>query len=373
MFEAAYLLLADGSRYEGKAIGLPAVTTGQLCFNTAMTGYQEVYSDPSYYGQILISTVAHVGNYGVIPKEDEAEGPQVRGIVIRHYSPHYSRASAKESLHSYLLRHRCTGIVGVDTRALVRHLVREGAQNALICANDEPLERLQQKLSETPSIEGLDFSMHVTTPKAYAFGPDTPKVKVAVLDFGIKRAILRQLAARGIGGMVFPANTTFETLSAYPADGYFLSNGPGDPAAMDKVVPVIEELVATGRPLFGICLGHQLLARACGLKTHKLHFGHRGINHPILDKRTKQAFISTQNHGFVVDQASVAACQTLDVTHVHLNDGTVAGIHLQNKPIFSVQFHPEASAGPQDGEYLFDKFADYLSAVRKEKTYVSYS
>ncbi len=373
MCQKARLLLADGTSYEGVGIGAPGVTTGELCFNTGMTGYQEMYSDPSYYGQILISTAAHIGNYGTVNEEDEAAGPQISGVVLRSCSSFQARTSSSQSLHDYLTRHKRTGIAGVDTRALVRHLGKTGAQNALICNVPQPdFAALKKQLAAVPAMAGIDLSASVTTPQAYDFGSVTPKAKLAVLDFGVKRAMLRHFTSRKVGGRVFPASTSFAVLAAYAADGYFLSNGPGDPAAMDAVLPVIQELLGTGKPLFGICLGHQLLARAYGVTTYKLPFGHRGLNHPILDNEENKAFISVQNHGFAVDKVSAKACNMLRITHVHLNDGTVSGLRVKEKPVFSVQFHPEATPGPQDGAYLFDKFVQSLFSLKKENACVSH-
>lgn len=368
----ALLLLADGSLYKGTRIGAAGTVGGELCFNTGMTGYQEVYSDPSYYGQILISTAAHIGNYGTVSAENESTGPQLRGIVIQNYATFQSRAAAEQSLDAYLSQHPCIGIADVDTRALVRHLTHTGAQNALISTVKKPVNVLKALLDKVPAMEGLDLAEKVSTAKAYVFGPTRPQARIAVLDFGIKRAILKHFESRNIGGMVFPARSTWAEIAKYEADGYFLSNGPGDPAAMDYVLPLIRELLATQKPLFGICLGHQLLARAYGLRTYKLPFGHRGLNHPILDQETKKAFVSTQNHGFAVDKKSVNRCKDVQITHTHLNDGTVAGIRVKDKPAFSVQFHPEAAPGPQETSYLFDRFAHMLYHKEKKKARVSH-
>lgn len=363
----ALLLLADGALYRGHALGARGISYGELCFNTGMTGYQEVYSDPSYYGQILISTTAHVGNYGVLDSESESKGPQVSGVVLNSYSDYISRAAATKSLEDYLIEHNRVSITGIDTRSVVQHLTQTGTQNALICSASPPssIEALKEILYKAPTMEGRDLSAQVTTSEAYSFGPSTPKYRIAVLDFGIKRSMLKHFATRGIGGKVFPARTSFETLTSYDAEGYFLSNGPGDPAAMDYVLPIIQQMIKSQKPIFGICLGHQLLARSYGVSTYKLPFGHRGMNHPVLDKRQKKAFMSTQNHGFSVDRSSFERCHLLEETHTHLNDGTVSGLRAVDTPVFSVQFHPESTPGTHDALYLFDQFTQMLQAASK--------
>ena len=368
---ASLLLLSDGSLYKGQALGAIGTTAGELCFNTGMTGYQELYSDPSYYAQILINTTVHVGNYGTLSEEDESKGAQIRGLVLNNYSPYVSRGRSQRTLEDYLLAHSCVSITGVDTRALVRHLTRQGAQNAVICSEDRSVQSLEALLAEIPSMEGLDLSEQVTTPKAYAFGPALPRVRIACVDFGMKRSILRHFSDREIGGMVFPAHVSFEELSSYEAEGYFLSNGPGDPSAMDYVLPLIKDMRATRKPIFGICLGHQLLARSYGVETYKLAFGHRGLNHPIMDKVRQRAFVSTQNHGFSIKRSSLEKCKEVEETHTHLNDGTVAGIRDVSQPAFSVQFHPESTPGPRDAGYLFDQFVGMLKDNQKNKKYVA--
>ena len=360
----ALLLLADGRTMEGRLLGVEKVVCGELCFTTAMSGYQETYTDPSYYGQLLISTATHIGNYGTCDTENESATLQPKGIVVQRCATHASRKAATHTLDAYLARHTCIGIADIDTRALVHEVRRQINQHALIAPLGLPLDSLKVQLKESMSQEDKDLSLRVTTKKPYAFAPTKGKARarVAVLDFGIKQAILDAFIERKIEGKVFPADTSTKTLMAYDAEGYFLSNGPGDPMTMDARLPMVRALMKTGKPLFGICLGHQLVARACGATTYKLPFGHRGLNHPILDIKKNKAFMSVQNHGFAVDADSLAQIKDIELTHRHLNDQSVAGLALRNAPVFTVQFHPEASPGPREAGYLFDKFVHMLSS-----------
>jgi carbamoyl-phosphate synthase small subunit len=356
----AWLLLEDGTLLQGKAIGKSGTTGGEICFNTGMTGYQEIYTDPSYYGQIIVNTTAHIGNYGVNDEEVESSSPKIAGLVVNDFSSIFSRRTASGSLQDYLDANGVVGISDIDTRKLVRHLRSAGAMNAIISSEFSEIEVLKKKLSEIPSMEGLELSSIVSTSEAYEIGvPDAP-YRVAALDFGIKNNILRNLVERGCYVRVFPAKTDFKQLKDWNPDGFFLSNGPGDPAVMDYAVETVKEILESSLPVFGICLGHQLLARAAGCGTFKMHHGHRGLNHPVKNLETGLGEITSQNHGFAVKMEDVEASNQVKLTHVHLNDGTVAGIKVLDKPAFSVQYHPESSPGPHDSRYLFDQFIDLI-------------
>jgi carbamoyl-phosphate synthase small subunit len=356
----AVLVLEDGTVFDGVAIGKIGTTTGEIAFNTGMTGYQEVFTDPSYYGQILVMNSAHIGNYGVHKDEVESDGIKVAGMVIKKFSDGYSRPSAMKSLQEYMEDFNKVGISDVDTRALVRHIRDKGAMNCIISSENLDIETLKAQLKEVPSMEGLELSSKVATTEAYEVKPENAEFKVALLDFGVKRNIIRCLVDRGCHVKVFPLNASLEEINAFEPDGYMLSNGPGDPSAMPKSIELVKSIVELNKPVFGICLGHQILGLSQGLETEKMFNGHRGINHPIKNLKTGKGEITSQNHGFVISQQSAEANANVDVTHVHLNDDTVAGIELRGKDIFSVQYHPEASAGPHDSRYLFDQFVDNM-------------
>lgn len=351
----AYLLLQDGSLFEGTAIGKKGTTGGEICFNTGMTGYQEIYTDPSYYGQIVVNTSAHIGNYGTIDVEQESSSPKIAGVVINDFSDEFSRRASKQSLQDYLEKNGIVGIADLDTRKLVRHIRSQGAMNAVI-SSEVSGDQLKAELKKVPDMAGLELSSVVSTKKPYFFGDANAPIKIAALDFGIKINILRNLSERGCYVQVFPAKATFKEISVWKPDGYFLSNGPGDPAVMQYAVDTVKEILNSGKPVFGICLGHQILARACGVNTYKMHHGHRGLNHPVKNLVTGLGEMTSQNHGFAVDGKSLEGHPEVELTHVHLNDNTVMGIRLKNKKAFSVQYHPEASPGPHDSRYLFDQF-----------------
>ncbi len=358
----AILLLADGTIFRGRAIGAHGITAGEICFNTGMTGYQEIFTDPSYTGQIMTMATAHVGNYGV--KDEEVESAQVRiaGLVVKKFSEVWSRPGGSGSLDDYLKAHGIVGISDVDTRKLVRHIRDNGAQNALISSAGMDLAELSARLAEAPSMEGLELSSTVSTKEAYEVGAENPPYRVALVDFGVKRNIERCLVERGCRVRVFPMTTPVEEMLAWRPHGFMLSNGPGDPGAMPASVELVRSIVATGIPVFGICLGHQLLAESQGLGTEKMHHGHRGINHPIKNLVTGRDEITSQNHGFVVRKADAERNAEVEVTHVHLNDGSIAGIRLKGRPVFSVQYHPEAGPGPFDARYLFDDLITNMKA-----------
>lgn len=358
--QPAVLLLEDGTSFNGIAIGKIGTTTGEIAFNTGMTGYQEVFTDPSYFGQILVMNTAHIGNYGVHQDEVESDGMKISGMVIKKFSEGYSRPSGLKSLQEYMLDNEKVGIADVDTRALVRHIRNKGAMNAIISSETLDLDKLKETLADVPSMEGLELSSKVATKEAYEVKPENPSYRVSLIDFGVKKNIVRCLVERGCHVKVFPLNSTIADLNSFNPDGYMLSNGPGDPSAMPKSIELVSEIVNQNKPVFGICLGHQILGLSQGLETEKMFNGHRGINHPIKNLKTGKGEITSQNHGFVISKASAESNQNIAVTHIHLNDQTVAGIELVNKPVFSVQYHPEASAGPHDSRYLFDQFIDNM-------------
>ncbi len=356
----AYLLLQDGFLLEGTAIGKKGTTGGEICFNTGMTGYQEIYTDPSYYGQIVVNTSAHIGNYGTLDAEQESTAPKISGLVVNDFSEEFSRKTAKESLQQYLERHNIVGITDLDTRKLVRHLRSKGAMNAVISSVLDPVQ-LNSELKKVPDMAGLELSSVVSTKQPYFFGVSTASIKIAAIDFGIKTNILRSLASRDCYIQVFPAKTSFAEMEKWKPNGYFLSNGPGDPAVMEYAVSTVKEILEADKPVFGICLGHQILARACGLETYKMHHGHRGLNHPVKNLISGLGEMTSQNHGFAVSDKGLDQHPEIELTHVHLNDSTVMGIKLKNKKAFSVQYHPEASPGPHDSRYLFDEFVGMVT------------
>lgn len=363
----ALLVLEDGTAYRGSHVGHEGTTGGEICFNTGMTGYQEIYTDPSYFGQIIVNTTSHIGNYGVrLLDEEESASIKISGLVCNSFSQGYSRQQADTSLQAYFESANIVGISDVDTRHLVRHIREKGAMNAIISSEILDEKELRDELGKVPSMAGLELSSVVSTKEAYYVGDEaTAKWKVAVLDYGVKKSILNHLASRGCFCKVFPAKTATSEILAWGPDGFFISNGPGDPASMDYAVVTLKDLLATGRPLFGICLGHQLLALANGIGTYKMHNGHRGLNHPVKNLVTGRSEVTSQNHGFGVIADDVYASENVEVTHVNLNDKTVEGIRLKDKPAFSVQYHPEASPGPHDSHYLFDNFTDLLAAYKK--------
>ena len=364
----AILLLEDGTVFHGKAAGAKGTTTGEIAFNTGMTGYQEIFTDPSYYGQIIVMAASHIGNYGVHEFEVESESIKIAGLVCKKFSETFSRPGADTSLQKYFERDNKVGICDVDTRALIRHIRNKGAMNAIISSSVLDLDVLKEQLSQVPSMDGLELSSKVTCSESYTFGRSDGNFKVAVLDLGAKKNILRMLADRGMSLKVFPMHTTKDEMEQWEPDGFMISNGPGDPAAMQDTVQLVREIIETGKPVFGICLGHQIIALSQGLKTKKMFNGHRGINHPVKNLMTGKGEITSQNHGFDVDIASAENNSEIEVTHVHMNDGGLAGFRLKNHPVFAVQYHPEASPGPHDARYLFD---DFVKLLKNAKTAVS--
>lgn len=360
----ATLLLEDGTTFTGYSIGKEGTSGGEICFNTGMTGYQEIYTDPSYYGQIIVNTTSHIGNYGAMDAEVESDAPTIKGLVVNDFSAIFSRAKATESLQAFLEKHNTVGIAGVDTRKIVRHIRTKGAMNAIISSELEGAA-LQAELDKVPSMVALELSTQVTTKEPYDLGEENDGYKVAVLDLGIKKSILKNLVQRGCHCRVFPAKTTFAEMEKWNPDGYFISNGPGDPAVMDYASNTVKEVLDANKPLFGICMGSQILALAVGVPTYKMHHGHRGLNHPVKNLNTGLSEVTSQNHGFAVDMEALKKSDVAELTHVDLNHDTVEGLRLKNKPAFAVQYHPESSPGPNDSIYLFDDFIQLIKDNKK--------
>ena len=358
--QPAILVLEDGNVFTGCAFGKIGTTTGEICFNTGMTGYQEVFTDPSYYGQVLIMNNVHVGNYGVKDEDIESDSVKIKGLICRNLEEQFSRFQAKGSLDEYLKKNNIVAIEDVDTRALVAHVRQKGAMNCIISSEELDVDKLKAQLAECPNMDGLELASNVSTEKEYELGDPSSPIKVAVLDYGVKKHILDCLVQRGAHVRVHPAKTPVRRLKEFNPNGYFISNGPGDPAAMDYAINTVKELMNEGKPMFGICLGHQLLALANGVDTFKMHHGHRGLNHPVKNIITGQCEITTQNHGFGVNPESIKNNPNLEITHVNLNDGSIEGIRVKGKPAFSVQYHPESTPGPHDSRYLFDEFVKMM-------------
>jgi carbamoyl-phosphate synthase small subunit len=350
----ALLALADGTVYEGRAFGAPGESGGELCFNTSISGYQEILTDPSYHGQIMVMTYPHIGNYGAFEAATEADHPHVAAFVVRDYAEHFSNGDAEEGLEAYMRRHGLVGIAGVDTRALVRHVRSAGVMNAVVSTEDLDGARLVAKAQAWPSMDGLELASRVTPGAPYDFATGEGH-RIAVYDYGVKRSILRNFAVRGCSVRVFPAHAPLADLLAWNPDGLFLSNGPGDPRAMPAQIETVKEALDTGLPTFGICLGHQLMALASGFEVEKMKVGHRGANQPVKNLAQGHVEVTTQNHGFAVRQDSIRA-DVAAISHVNLNDGTVEGLRFVGRPALCVQYHPEASPGPHDSHYLFDEF-----------------
>lgn len=356
----AILLLADGTIFYGKSIGNEGTAFGEVCFNTGMTGYQEIFTDPSYFGQLMVTTNPHIGNYGVNVNEMESGSIKIAGLICKNFSYNYSRVDAEGSLEEFFNTHNLFAISDVDTRALVSYIRDHGAMNAVISTDVDDIYSLKKQLSEIPQMEGLELASKVSTKEPYYYGDENAHFKIAALDIGVKENILRNFAKRDAYIKVFPYNSTFEELSAWNPDGYFLSNGPGDPEPLIEAQSLAKTIIEKNLPLFGICLGHQVIALANGVSTYKMHNGHRGINHPVKNLVTGKGEITSQNHGFAVNREEAEAHTDLEITHLHLNDATVAGIAMKSKNCFSVQYHPEASPGPHDSSYLFDQFIESL-------------
>ena len=356
----AYLALEDGRTFSGVGFGASGMAVGELVFNTSIIGYQEILTDPSYAGQIITLTYPEIGNYGTNDQDLESKKVHARGLVIKHLSRSYSSWRAKNSLEDFLLQHNIIGLADVDTRAITRHIRDKGAMRCAISTDSESLEQLVKTACNAAKMDGADFTAEVTTPKSYSLGEG--KYRVAVMDFGIKSNILSQLNSHNLALDVYPSHTSAKEILAKRPDGIFLSNGPGDPAACQNIIRELKELMVSNVPIFGICLGHQLLSIALGAKTYKLKFGHRGGNQPVKDLLTGKVEVTCQNHGFAVDAESMPSAMAL--THVNLNDHSVEGFTHRALPIFGVQYHPEASPGPHDSNYLFQRFFDWIEASK---------
>lgn len=361
----AILLLEDGKVFEGKAAGKIGTTSGEICFNTGMTGYQEIYTDPSYFGQIIVMTNSHIGNYGVEDSEVESNSVKIAGMVCKKFNHGFSRPRSHKSLQQYFEENNIVSISDVDTRALVRYIRDKGAMNCIISSEITDIEELKKQLAKVPKMAGLELSSKVSCKEAYYFGDEKASYKVAVVDFGAKTNILRSLQERDCYLKVFPMHTTLKEILSFNPDGIMLTNGPGDPGAMLKETQEVKAMVESGKPIFGICLGHQLLAQSQGISTYKMHAGHRGINQPVINKISGKCEVTSQNHGFTVSEEEIRNNKNVEITHVNLNDKTIEGIRLKDKKVFSVQYHPEASPGPLDARYLFDEFIENIKTSKK--------
>lgn len=358
----AFILLEDGTIFHGKSIGSDGTSFGELCFNTGMTGYQEIFTDPSYNGQLMVMANAHIGNYGTNLSEVESNSVKIAGLICKNFSFNHSRYGNSKPLLDFLKDSNIVAISDVDTRALVSYIRDHGSMNAVISTEDiNKIEELKKNLKSVPSMNGLELASKVSTKESYFYGDQNSQHKVAVIDLGIKTNILKNLAKRDCFMKVFPHTASYEEMSEWNPDAYFISNGPGDPEPLENPIKVAKKIIDQNKPLFGICLGHQVIALANEIKTYKMHNGHRGINHPVINLKTGKGEITSQNHGFAIDRQQTENNKNIEITHLHLNDNTIAGIKLKDKSCFSVQFHPEASAGPHDSSYLFDEFIEMIN------------
>jgi carbamoyl-phosphate synthase small subunit len=362
----ATLLLQDGTVFTGKSEGKIGTATGEICFNTGMTGYQEVFTDPSYKNQLMVMTNVHIGNYGIKNEERESSSIKIAGLICRNFSSHFSRKQANQSIQDYFIEQNMVVIADIDTRALVRHIRDKGAMNAIISSEEHDIEKLKQILVTVPNMEGLELSSKVSTVEPYNYLDATGDVRIAVMDLGVKENTLRCLTDRGCAVRVFNWDASFAEMETWNPHGYLISNGPGDPAVMPGVVATVKQIIDSNKSLFGICLGHQMLAEACGIKTFKMFNGHRGINHPVKNLFAKHCEVTSQNHGFAVIPNDTFDSNILEVTHINLNDNSIEGIRVKNKRAFSVQYHPESAPGPNDSRYLFDDFVKMANEVKDE-------
>lgn len=360
----AVLVLEDGTIFKGKSIGQPGKVFGEVVFNTSLDGYQEIFTDPSNYGQIIVMTVPHVGNYGTAPEDATTDYIQCEGIVVKKFSKVTSRQRAEMSLEEHFNKDHKIGISDVDTRTLVRHIRTNGAMNGVISTEENfVIDDLLAEVQGQPKMEGLELASKVSCKKAFV-SPATSgnaTFKVAILDLGSSTGIMRRLNQMNGEVKVFPINSSLQDMEAYQPDAYVLSSGPGDPRAMENILPLIQEIIALNKPVLGINLGHLLLALSQGVKVEKMLHGHRGVNHPIMNHKTGKGEMTTQNHSFVVERISAEDNENIEITHSHLNDNTVAGIAFKNRPVFSVQYHPEGAVGPHDSLYLIEDFIQLIN------------
>ncbi|MEX0929284.1 MAG: glutamine-hydrolyzing carbamoyl-phosphate synthase small subunit [Balneolales bacterium] len=364
----AIMALADGTVVSGISVGFEGITGGELCFNTSMTGYQEISTDPSYHGQLMMMTYPHIGNYGTSSRDDEANRVMISGLIMRSYCDDYSNTMADGSLHNYLKSNKIVGISGIDTRKLVRHIRSEGVLNAVISSTELDERKLIDKARNWAPMDGLELASKVTREDAQTI-PSNGKFKVACLDYGIKQNIINSLTQRGCTLRIFPAKTSFEEIMRWEPDGFFFSNGPGDPnPTMAYSRDTIDQAKKTGLPVFGICLGHQMMGLSEGLQVDKMFVGHRGANQPVKNLRTGKVEITTQNHGFAINPGSIDET-VAEITHLNLNDGTIEGLEFKRFNGFSLQYHPEASPGPHDSSYLFDEFINKLAEGVQQTAY----
>ena len=361
----ALILLQDGTIFFGKSLGVKGNAYGELCFNTGMTGYQEIFTDPSYFGQLIVTTNAHIGNYGVNAEEVESDSPKISWLICKNFNNLFSRPAADDSLQNFFVKYDVVAISDVDTRALVSYIRDNGAMNAVISTDVNSIDELKQNLQTVPPMVGMELASKVSTKESYFYGHPNSKIKIAALDLGVKKNILRNLSKRDTYIKVFPYNSSFKEMSEWNPDGYFISNGPGDPEPLKDAIKLAKNILKTKSPLFGICLGHQVIALANGISTYKMHNGHRGINHPIINLSTGKGEVTSQNHGFAINREETELNDNVEITHVHLNDNTIAGIKIKDNNCFSVQYHPEASPGPHDSSYLFDEFVKLIKSNKK--------
>lgn len=355
-----YIILEDGFELEGESFGYESDSLGEIVFNTSMTGYQEILTDPSYSGQIVTMTYPMIGNYGVNAEDVESKKVHAAGFLVKEYCKYHSNFRSQMSLAQYLVENKIPALEGIDTRKLTTHIRDKGALRGGIFFNRE---NARERLLKHPKMNGCNLASVVSTDKSYVYSSGEKQPRIAAIDFGIKTNILRLLKDIGFAATVYPSSVSFEEIQ--DADGFFLSNGPGDPDAVKEGVELVKKIINSGKPCFGICLGHQILALALGGKTYKLKFGHRGGNQPVMNLQNRHVEITSQNHGFAVDYESLKEREDIEITHVNLNDNTVEGIRLKNKPVFSVQHHPESNPGPNDSQYLFEEFYKaVVNAVR---------
>lgn len=362
----AVVVLEDGSVFFGKSHSATQnnihTSFGEICFNTGMTGYQEIFTDPSYFGQIMVTTNAHIGNYGVNENESESNSPKIAGLVCKNFSMFASRVDMHQSLEDFLNANNLLVVSDVDTRALVEHIREFGAMNAVISTRVDEIETLKSELKQQPSMKGLGLAHHVSTKEKYQLYDEDDSITIAVLDLGVKQNILRHLKDRNCTLHVYPYDSSFEEMMSVNPDAFFISNGPGDPEPLNNAIDIAKKCLFENIPLFGICLGQQIISLALDIPTEKMHHGHRGINHPVLNLETTKGEITSQNHGFVVQKEAAESSDLISITHKHLNDDSIAGFKVKGKKCFCVQYHPEAGPGPNDATYLFDQFIEMIKA-----------